>query len=348
VNTAGDVSSSAVGRDVGIVRDGIANPVFVLAPPRSLSSVACAMLGRHPAMYGLPETHLFVGETMQEWWDACARESFQMSHGLLRAVAEICYGEQTDATVELASAWLRRRSSFTSGMVFEELARRVTPRMLVDKSPNMVYSIETMRRAYDFFPEAKFVHLVRHPRAYCESVLTYMRTLARPEYQPSSASPADPRAPGWIVALASYPYTPRGAGADGQALAELDPQGGWFVLNSNIVTFVESLRPDQRITIHGEDLVGDPRRTVMELLTWLGLEAQEEVVARMMHPELSPFARFGPPAARLGNDIFFLERPALRPGRAQSHTLEAPLEWRQDAAGFLSEVVELAQRLGYR
>ena len=95
------------------------------------------------------------------------------------------------------------------------------------------------------------------------------------------------------------------------------------------------------------DLIGDPRRTLTELLIWLGLDSGDEAVARMMHPELSPFARFGPPAARLGNDIFFLERPALRPGRAQQHRLEGPLEWRQDGEGFLPEVVELAQRFGY-
>src|SRR5260221_9464285 len=34
---------------------GFADPVFILALPRSFSSVVCGMLGQHPQMYGLPE-----------------------------------------------------------------------------------------------------------------------------------------------------------------------------------------------------------------------------------------------------------------------------------------------------
>ena len=31
-------------------------PLFILAPPRSFTSVVCAMIGNHPQMLGLPET----------------------------------------------------------------------------------------------------------------------------------------------------------------------------------------------------------------------------------------------------------------------------------------------------
>src|SRR5262249_10281696 len=40
-------------------KDGGFAPVFVLAPARSHSSVAVAMLSQHPAMYGFPELRLF-------------------------------------------------------------------------------------------------------------------------------------------------------------------------------------------------------------------------------------------------------------------------------------------------
>ena len=90
------------------------DPVFVLAAPRSMSSVATAMLGQHPQLYGLPETHLFGVETVAEWCDACSRATFKMSDGLLRAVAEIVYGEQTEATIALATSWLRQRAISTA------------------------------------------------------------------------------------------------------------------------------------------------------------------------------------------------------------------------------------------
>jgi hypothetical protein len=331
---------------VARVRDEMAEPIFILATPRSMSSVACAMLGRHPQLFGLPETHLFGDETVQEWWVRCSRESFGMAHGLLRAVAEICYGEQTEASVRSAAGWLRRRSGHTSGMLFEELALRVHPLALVDKSPNMVYSLERMHRVLRFFPAARFIHLVRHPRAYCTSVLHYRRTLSTPEYSAGDRM-LPTSAPQWIADLASFPYSPQAETSIDQRLPELDPQGGWFVLNSNAAAFVAPLGPEQAVTVRVEELVSDPGRAMAGLATWLRLRSDDDAVEAMMRPELSPFARFGPPTAHLGNDIFFLEQPELRPGRARPQSLDGPLDWRQDGAGFLPEVVDLAKRFGY-
>jgi hypothetical protein len=311
-----------------------ADPVFLLAAPRSMSSVVCAMLGRHPQMYGLPETHLFREETMDAWWRGAAGETFRVADGLLRAVAQICYGGQTDATVRLASGWLRRRNTHTSGMVLEELARRVHPLVLVDKSPNMVYQLRTMRRAHGFFPEARFVHLVRHPRGYCASVLSYLRTL----------SAGGAVAPDWIGRLASYPHQLPGV----DPLPGLDPQGGWYVLNRNVVTFLDELPARQWTTVRAEDLVGDPMIMMTRLAAWLGLRDDTESVAPVLHPERSPFACLGPPSAPYGNDLLFLRRPALRPGKASEQNLDTPLPWRADGAGFLPEVARLAGRLGYR
>ena len=59
--------------------DEVADPVFVLAAPRSFSSVVCAMLGQHPELHGLPETHLFVDDTMHGWWRHVDGESYQMA-----------------------------------------------------------------------------------------------------------------------------------------------------------------------------------------------------------------------------------------------------------------------------
>jgi hypothetical protein len=336
----------------------IAAPVFVLATPRSMSSVACAMLGQHPQMYGLPETQVFREETLSEWLHCCrafrranetsASEPF-MGDGLLRAVAEICYGGQSAATVNSAAGWLRRRSTHTPGMVFEELARKVYPLHLVDKSPNMVYSAEKMRRVRRFFPEARFVHLVRHPRAYCASVMTYMDTLAR--LLRMSTAPrwiTDLRmntAPGWITDLASFPYPPGGGAPEHPERP--DPQGGWYVLNTNVTTFLDSLPDNHWIRVRAEDLVRDPARVVSEVATWLGLRSDAESIARTLHPELSPFACIGPPGARYGNDLFFLQQPALRPARGRSQNLDDPLEWRPDGQGFLPEVEQLAREFGY-
>jgi hypothetical protein len=66
----------------------------------------------------------------------------------------------------------------------------------------------------------------------------------------------------------------------------------------------------------------------------------------MKHPEESPFACFGPPNARFGNDPSFLKEPALRSYTPKPQELESPLSWNPDL-GFSDIVVELAEYLGY-
>jgi hypothetical protein len=307
------------------------DPIFILAAPRSFTSVVCAMLGQHPQLHGLPETHLFMRERMSDWFARVERETFPMDHGLLRAVAELCFGQQTELTVSRARGWLRRRATFTTGIIFEELAYAASPRHLVDKSPSIVYQIESMRRIFRLFPHARFVHLVRHPRGYCESVLNYFDLLSRRHGFMGEGPVTD----WWIRRLAYFNRT------------EPDPQMGWYELNKNISAFLASVPKDQAVTVQGEALLTDPDRELYRVLRKLDLRSDANALERMKHPEHSPYASFGPRGARYGNDVNFLERPALEPMRAQPHTLDGPLAWLDDGRGFLPEVKQLAHRFGY-
>jgi hypothetical protein len=338
--------SSACSIDVPLF-DGIADPVFILSAPRSFSSVICAMLGQHPEMYGLPELHLLTHDTLAGWWQTSGDATFGLVHGLLRTVAEVCFGEQTERTVRQATGWLMRRSCESSGMVFEELARALSPRVLIEKSPSMVYAVESMRHVYRFFPQAKFIHLVRHPRGYCESVLKYGELLSTPEFRPAGRPQGEARTPGWIRDLACFPSPWRDTEIDAADGPTPDPQAGWYVLNTNVAAFLNSIPGDQWIRIRGEDLLGDPERRLARVAEWIGVRADVDAVQEMMHPEESPYARHGPRGAGLGNDILFLNRPAVRPGRGQRHSLDGALPWRADGAGFRAEVAALARSMGY-
>src|SRR5712692_735035 len=79
--------------------------LIILGPPRSFTTVVSAMLGQHPQMYGLPEIHLFVAETMEEWWQQCANATFNMDHGLIRVVAQLFFGGQTEVSASRAAGW---------------------------------------------------------------------------------------------------------------------------------------------------------------------------------------------------------------------------------------------------
>ena len=328
----------ATGVGTGEMRDVIGAPLFLLAPPRSFTSVIGTMLGQHPQMYGLPETHLFGCETMAEWWAMCEEQTFPRAHGLLRAVAELFFGGQTEGTVKLASGWLRRRSHFTTGMLMEVLVWRVHPLIVVDKSPSVVYSIKFLQRINNWFPGAKFIHLLRHPRAHGESVMKFIEERRRRGPIPASH---------WLLHLATYPDL---SGAASDALdrsRELDPLKGWNVLNHNISEFFESLPDNRKLRLRGEDLLQSPDEPLRQITDWMGLRNDDEAIVEMKHPERSPYACFGPPGARYGNDSFFLESPALRPARAKPQSLEGALSWREDCKGFLGEVKQLAREFGY-
>jgi len=297
------------------------------------------MIGQHSQMYGLAETHLFCAETISEWWQECNVATFDMDHGLRRVVAELFFGRQTEITVSRASGWLRRRSHFTTGLIFEELARKVHPRIAVDKSPTTVLRLESMQRVYCAFPQARFLHLVRHPRGYGESV---MRCLD----ERKKLGPLPPKH--WLLSLAACPSLSAKDVQAGNHCSDLDPQRSWYALHINICEFLHLIPEAQKLRIRGEDLLTDCEQSLVRLATWLGLRTDSEAIEEMRHPERSPYACFGPASALLGNDRSFLRNPALRPERGRLHALDGPLSWREDGEGFLSEVKKLATAMGYQ
>jgi hypothetical protein len=316
------------------------HPIFILAPPLSSSSLIGAMLGQHPQLYGLPETHLFPFEMMADWWTECSRATYDMSHGLLRAVAQIEYGKQTEETVSLAGGWLRRRKYLTTGALLETLAERVYPRVLVDKSPSLAAHVEAMWCAFSLFARARFVHVLRHPGTFCEAVMTAIDNAAIHGLEPA-----------WLINLATtQPPVPRPGEEAAEPLAAgvRDPQWSWYVLNRNIMDFLSGVPSSQVFRLRGEDVLTNPDTALGPLCSWLGLRDDAEAIEEMKHPERSPFACFGPLNATYGDDPAFLRDPTLPSEAPEAKALQEPLPWRGDGIGFAGPVSRLAGEFGYR
>lgn len=294
-------------------------PLIILAPPRSFTSIVCAMLGQHPQMYGLPEVNLFIGETLAEVIGKASRMNFIMD-GLLRTVAELFAGEQTVETILLAEKWLAARFDAESGSVFKELAKKIEPKIPVEKSPATPLKVEFMVRARRTFPDGRYIHLLRHPRSHGESLLRTFRNFGV-------------RRLGGVDLSTGTPI--------------VDPQKIWFSFHVNIITFLASLDPASYIRLRGEDLLDDPDTHLRTIADWLGLRTDSEAIEAMKHPEWSPFAHLGPPNARFGNDPDYLRNPAFKRGQSRPVSLEDPLPWRNDGVGLSREVKELAYELGY-
>jgi len=176
------------------------------------------------------------------------------------------------------------------------------------------------------------MQLTRHPQGYGESVVKALRVAE--EYG---------GAPRWLRKLATgpSPFPER------ELECDFDPQKSWYRLNKNICEFLQFVPDEQKLRLHGEEILANPDTVLREICSWLGLRQDDETIEMMKHPERSPYACFGPQNARFGNDHFFLADPVLRPARDITRSLNGPLSWRDDGQGFLPEVMELAERFAY-
>ena len=302
----------------------MAEPLFLLAPPRSYTSLVNAMLGQHPQAFGLPELCLFNVEHLVDMWIGVEGENAErgamMRHGLLRAVAEIFGGEQNSQTVNMARSWASARETWETGRVFKEIVNAIDPLVAVEKSPSYAIAVPRMLGLLKAFPNARFLHLVRHPVAQSKSVM----------------------------AINDGAFTMKvNAFEIGEDYAMMEPQIAWHDVNLNIMEFLERVPAERKIRMRGEDIMADPENQLAAIARWAGLRDDPEAVDAMMHPERSPFACFGPISALFGNDPNFLSGPTFRPHKPKIPPLNKPVPWRKDGKGLYPEVISLANEFGY-
>lgn len=306
----------------------MAAPLFILAPPRSYTSVTCGMVGNHPQLMGLAETNLFAATYYRELTTKY-RVRPRLQHGLLRCICELGLGGQTEENVETAKLWLEENLDARTADIFGDLAAWGSPRALVDKSPSYVFQRENLERTRLAFPDARYLHLTRHPRGTCESIYK-MRTQIQ---QGSEQLRKRFQRLGKILEKRSND-------------TDLTPELMWLKPHMNVLGFLEAVPPEQKLRMQGEDLLEDPDSHLAIIAEWLGVRTDAEAIEAMKHPERSPFAAYGPPNAKFGNDPEFLENPALREYRRKALNLTDPLSW-DPQLGFSREVIELAKLFGY-
>ncbi len=267
-------------------------PLFILSPPRSFTTVICAMLGNHPEMFGLAETNLFTAEALGDL-ALIHRLRPRIQHGLLRSIAELGFAEQSEDTIAAAKAWLADNGDMSSIEMFSLLAEWAGARSVIEKSPFHVFKAGAMQRMHRGFPDAFYLHLTRHPVAMWEST----REL-RDKFMDA------------VKKLG-------GNSARDQGLVlkqgDLDPNSVWLKPHLAILEFLEDIPADRQMRLRGEDVLENPRFYLAQLCEWLGKRRDADAIEAMMHPERSPFAKYGPANAKFGNDPKFMESPKLRP-----------------------------------
>lgn len=298
-------------------------PLVLLGPGRSFTTIAAGMLGQHPAHYGMPELNLAVADTVGGFLRFTMGGRGGLAHGLVRAMAQLEYGEVTDAGVDEMRAFLYANPDMTTQALMAELQAMVAPKAVVEKSPSVVTNAEFPFRQEQILPNARYLHITRHPMSAGRSMLAAQ----------------------WFAMILRSPL---GDSWDRRVEPPvLDPQVHWYQAHERVLNFLDTIPPERQMRIRGEDLLAEPDVGLAEICTWLGVDAGPEAIEAMKHPENSPYARPGPANAPWGGDPSFQEKPALRSYTIKPEALSGPLPWRDDGAVFADHVVEMAKFFGY-
>ena len=282
--------------------------VFILAPPRSGSTLLRVMLAGSPRLFSPPELNLLHYASLAERRERLSGRSAGLREGLVRAVMELRQlgSDEAEALVAQLEA-----SGRDTRELYALLQSWMGGRRLVDKTTTYAASVATLRRIEELFDGARFIHLCRHPIA---TVLSYERiradlvTGARPEGLPASR----------------------------RRQGEL----WWLISHSNILHFLDGVPRSRSHRLRYEDLVQDPEASVDELGRFLDLPRDD--VAAMLHPYDGTRMTDGVrPASRMMGDPKFHSSQVIDADNAERWRNELHRD-------FLCERSwELAARLGY-
>lgn len=229
---------------------------FLLGAPRSGTTLLRVMLAGHPRIFAPPEMLLAPFETMAER-SAHVEKRYWEKGGLRRALMELD-GLDVEAAKRAVSGLENRSVPF----VYAHLQAKLGGRMLVDKCPHLCALPEALERLDRWFPEARYIWLVRNPGSVIRSI----------ENMPMAE-----------VMLQGYGADPRRIWTDG---------------NKRLQSFLEEIPHERWVRVTYEEIVESPERPLGEICETLGVEFDPAV----LDPYEGDRMREGPKGARAIGD----------------------------------------------
>lgn len=257
--------------------------VFILAPPRSGTTLLRVMLAGHPALFSASELQLLGFHTLQERKDAYVGRFSPWLEGTVRAVMEL-KGCDADEAKRLMAAC--EAEDMTTKAFFGKLQRSADGRLVVDKSPSYALDPAAMRKAEADFDQAIFVHLVRHPVAMVASFVKQHMDQ--------------------ILYLDEHPFTCR-------QLGELV----WTLSHQNILDFLSTIPPERQHRIGFEDLVREPEPVMQSLCTTFGVDFHTGIIQPYENQDKKMTDGIYPMSTPMG-DVRFLKHGHIDPSRADA------------------------------
>lgn len=257
--------------------------IFILAPPRSGTTLLRVMLAGHPKIFAAPELQLLGFNHLMERRQAFTGKFSLWLEGTIRCIKEIkgCDAEEAKRIMNDFE-----RENLSTKDFYRVLQEWIAPKILSDKSPAYVLDLETLKRAEEDFDQALYIHLVRHPYPMVRSFESYHfdQVLFMPE----------------------HPFSPR-------QLGELV----WFISHQNTLEFLENVPEGRQYRMRFEDLVNDPQSVMEEMCEKINLEFHPDLLRPYENKEKKITDGIYAASTPMG-DTKFLEYQQINPKIAEA------------------------------
>ncbi|MFQ6003398.1 MAG: sulfotransferase, partial [Candidatus Zixiibacteriota bacterium] len=224
----------------------IKNPqaIFILAPPRSGTTLLRVMLAGNPRLFAAPELQLLGFNTLRERKAAFTGKFSGWLEGTLRSIMEIkcCDADQAKQIMQHYE-----EEKYTTKEFYRVLQNWIGDRILVDKSPSYALDLEILKKAERDFESAFYIHLVRHPYAMIRSFESMHMDQ--------------------VLFLGDHPFSTR-------ELGELV----WIISHQNILEFLKAIPQNRQFLMRFEDLTQRPQDTIKTMCKALNLEFHPEML----------------------------------------------------------------------
>jgi len=217
--------------------------LFILAAPRSGTTLLRTILAGHAGLFSPPELDLLGFHTLDERRRTFTGRLSGRQEGVLRALMALRGCDAEEAKSIMASF---EDQNMSIPEFYQTLQQWIGHRLLVDKTPSYCRRVETLQQAERWFESPYYIHLLRHPYAMIHS---YEESRMDQNY------------------AIRHDYHPR-------ELAELI----WLTTHQNATTFLADIPPARQCQIRYEDLVADPQKILRELCDFLNLEFDSEML----------------------------------------------------------------------
>lgn len=283
--------------------------VFILCPSRSGSTLLRIMLGGHSMLFAPPEMHLLTYDSLDQRRASLSDElNRHLLNGTIRAImgARSCDAEEAEAQMQTFEA-----DNLPTREFYQRLQSWLGDKILIDKTPSYAYHLDILQRSEtEFFHNARYLHLVRHPygtmRSFEDAQLDRL-----------------------------VPFM-RDSGFSRRECAEL----AWLICHQNILEFLKGIPLNRQYRLKFEDLVTYPEASMEGICDFLDIDFE----ADMLQPYEEKQKRMTDgvhAVSKMSGDLKFHLHKGIDPDMAE--------RWKHYyTEDFLGEMTwELAESMGY-